>query len=160
MMGVGKSTLGKMVSKRLNLKFVDVDAGIEKKLSMTISDIFYKKGEKFFRKQEEEEVLESLKKDDHVIALGGGAFINKVVREAVLKNSISVWLDVSLNKLYNRIKWNKKRPLLKVKDAKDTIKKLYSERKKIYKLANYKINCNYLNKEDIVKKILNIYEKE
>ena len=62
MMGVGKSTLAKIVSKRADLKFIDTDLNIEKKLSMKISEIFKKKGEIFFRKQEEKEVLESLKK--------------------------------------------------------------------------------------------------
>ena len=62
MMGVGKSTLGKIVSKRANLKFIDTDLNIEKKFSMKISEIFKKKGENFFRKQEEKEVMEALKK--------------------------------------------------------------------------------------------------
>ena len=62
MMGVGKSTLGKIVAKKQDLLFIDTDLNIEKKLSMTISDIFEKKGEVFFREKEEEEVLESLKK--------------------------------------------------------------------------------------------------
>ena len=77
MMGVGKSTLGKIVAKRLNLEFVDTDTRIEEKYLMKIYAIFKKKGEKFFRLEEEKEVLKSLKKNNCVIALGGGAFINK-----------------------------------------------------------------------------------
>ena len=76
MMGVGKSTLGKIVAQKLNLEFIDTDAKIEEKCLMKIPTIFKKKGEKFFRLEEEKEVLESLKKNNCVIALGGGAFIN------------------------------------------------------------------------------------
>ena len=74
MMGVGKTTLGKIVSKKINLKFIDTDSNIEKKHEMKISEIFKEKGEKFFRLEEEKEVLESLKEINSVIALGGGAF--------------------------------------------------------------------------------------
>ena len=73
MMGVGKSTIGKIVAKKQGLEFVDTDINIEKKCSMKISEIFKKKGEKFFRIEEEKEVLKSLTKNNCVIALGGGA---------------------------------------------------------------------------------------
>ena len=160
MMGVGKSTLGKIVSKRAGLKFIDTDLNIEKKLSMKISEIFKEKGESFFRTEEEKEVLESLKKNKCVIALGGGAFMNKSVRETILKSSISIWLDINLKTLDKRIKWKEKRPLLYGEDTLSKIKKLYAQRKNIYKLAQHRINCNNLNKEIISKKIISIYEKQ
>ena len=159
MMGVGKSTLGKIAAKKQGLKFIDTDLNIEKKCSMKITEIFKKKGEDFFRLQEEREVLEALKKSKCIIALGGGAFMNKSIRNIILKNSISVWLDVNLKTLNKRIKWNKKRPLLKKENAEEIIKNLYFKRKNIYKLAKYKINCNNLTKENIVKKIIFFYEK-
>ena len=84
MMGVGKSTLAKIVAKRVGLKFIDTDRNIEKKHSMKISEIFQKKGEEFFRQEEKKEALESLNKNDCVIALGGGAFINKIILIAKL----------------------------------------------------------------------------
>ena len=158
MMGVGKSALGKIVAKKLNLEFVDTDLNIEKKYSMKIRKIFENKGEKFFRFEEEKEVLECLKKNKTVIALGGGAFLNKNIRNSILKNSISFWLDLNLKIINKRIKWNNKRPLLKQENSEEIIKKLYSERKNIYKLAKYKINCNNLTKEDIAKKIIFFYE--
>ena len=113
MMAVGKTTLGKIVAKKQELKFIDIDASIEKKNSMTIKEIFKKKGEKFFRMEEENEILKSLEKNNCVIALGGGAFMNKTVRENILKNAISIWLSVDIKTLNQRIKWNRKRPLLK-----------------------------------------------
>ena len=81
MMDVGKTTLGKIVAKKQKLEFIDIDLNVEKKNSMTISEIFKKKGEKFFRMEEEKEVLKSLKQNNCVIALGGGAFMNKTIRE-------------------------------------------------------------------------------
>ena len=159
MMGVGKSTLGKIVSKKQNLEFVDIDKSIEKKNSMTISEIFEKKGEKFFRAEEQNEVLKCLEKKNCVIALGGGAFINKTLRENILKNAVSIWLDVNIKTLIKRVKWSKKRPLLKNVNNQKKMRDLYYKRKNIYKLANNKIKCDNLEKENIVKKIIDLYEK-
>ena len=160
MMGVGKSTLGKIAAKEQGLIFIDTDLNIEKKYSMKISEIFKKKGEKFFRHQEEKEVLESLNKSECIIALGGGAFMEKTVRDKILKDSVSIWLDLNLKTLNKRTKWNIKRPLLDGKDNQKKINKLYARRKNIYKLSKYKINCNNLNKENIVKKIIAFHEKQ
>lgn len=159
MMGVGKSTLGKIVAKKHDLTFIDTDSNIVKKNSMTIAEMFKKKGESYFRQQEEKEVLDSLKKNACVIALGGGAFMNKNIRSKVLKESISIWLDLDLKILNKRIKWNKKRPLLNGINNQIVINKLYAERKNIYKMAKHKINCDKLSKQDVIKKITTIYEK-
>ena len=159
MMSVGKSTLGKIVAKKQGLKFVDTDFNIEKKFSMKISEIFKKKGEKFFRLEENKEVLKSLKKSNSVIALGGGAFMDKTIRDSILKNAVSIWLDADLKDLNKRIKWSNKRPLLNEENNQKKINKLYDERKNIYKLANHKINCDNQSKESIAKKIITFYEK-
>ena len=159
MMGVGKTTLGKIVAKKVGLKFIDTDANIEKNSLMRISEIFKRKGEEFFRLEEEKEVLKSLKESNSVIALGGGAFINKTIRNNVLKNAISIWLDADLKDLNKRIKWSNKRPLLSKENSQKKINKLYNKRKNIYKLANHIINCDKLSKENIAKKIIIFYEK-
>ena len=112
-----------------------------------------------FRIEEEKEVLKSLKKNKCVIALGGGAFLNKIVRDNILKNAISIWLDIDLKTLNQRIKWNKKRPLLNTENKRERIYKLYNERKNIYKLANHKIDCNNLTKDNIIKEIIILYGK-
>ena len=160
MMAVGKSTLGKIVAKKQDLIFIDTDLNIEKKCVMKISEIFKNKGEKFFRILEEREVLESLKKSKCVIALGGGAFMKKTIRDRILKDSVSIWLDVNLKTLNKRVKWTKKRPLINEEDSKIKINQLYAERKNIYKMANYRINCNNLSKENIANKIITFYEKQ
>ena len=158
MMGVGKTTLGKIVAKNQDLQFIDTDFNIEKNNLMTIAEIFEKKGENFFRIEEKTEVLKSLKKNNCVIALGGGAFINKVIRKSILNNAVSIWLDINIKTINKRVKWNNKRPLLNNSDNEKKLVKLYKERKKIYELANYKIKCDDLSKNDIIKKIEAIYE--
>ena len=159
MMGVGKTTLGKLVAKNQGLEFIDTDTNIENKNSMTINEIFEQKGENFFRLEEKKEILNSLSKQGCVIALGGGAFMNKTIRESVLKNAISVWLDIDLKILNQRLKWNQKRPLLKKYNNQKKLNELYEQRKNIYQLANHKIVCDKLNKEDIVNRIIRLYEK-
>ena len=159
MMGAGKSTIGKIIAKKQGLEYVDTDDKIEEKCSMKISEIFKEKGEKFFRLEEEKEVLNSLKKSNCVIALGGGAFMNRTVRNNILKNAVSIWLDNDLEIISKRTTWSKKRPLLKKKNNQKKINKLYAERKNIYKLANYNIDCDNLNKENIANKIIIFYEK-
>ena len=159
MMGVGKTTLGKLVAKNQGLEFIDTDANIENKNSMTINEIFEQKGENFFRLEEKKEILNLLSKQDCVIALGGGAFMDKTIRESVLKNAISVWLDIDLKILNQRLKWNQKRPLLKKYNNQKKLNELNEQRKNIYQLANHKIVCDKLNKENIVNRIIRLYEK-
>ena len=158
MMGVGKSTIGKTISRHLLMEFIDIDKIIEKKVKLTIPRIFEQKGESFFRKLEEKIALEEMKKNNIVVSLGGGAFMNKKIREYVLSNTKSFWLDMNVDLLTKRLNNSKKRPLLKNKDTKLTLEKIYNERKKTYSLANYKIDCNSLNTELIVKKIVKLYE--
>ena len=159
MMAVGKTTLGKIVAKKQKLEFIDIDSNIEKKNSMTIIEIFEKKGEKFFRKEEEKEVLKSMEKKNCVIALGGGAFINEIIRENILKKAISIWLEVNIETLNKRTKWNQQRPLLNKKNNQKKLSELLGERKTIYKQANHKIVCDKLSKNDIAEKIIALYEK-
>jgi len=159
MMAVGKSTVGKIVAQKQGLKFIDTDRNIEKKSSMKISKIFKERGERFFRKEEEKEVKKSLQTNGCVIALGGGAFINKKIREIILENGISFWLDANLKTLIKRSKWNDNRPLIKQGNNHVIINQLYAKRKNIYKLANYKILCDGLTKDNIAKKVIELYEK-
>jgi shikimate kinase len=159
MMTVGKTTLGKIVAKNLGLSFIDTDKHIEKKNSMSVKEIFEKKGEKFFRLEEKREINKILKKNEYVISLGGGAFIDKSLRNNVLRNSISIWLDLNIKILSRRSKWNKKRPLLKKTNNFEIIRDIYEKRKNIYKMANHKILCDNLTKKSIASMIEAIYEK-
>ena len=158
MMGVGKSTIGRLVAKRLKVKFVDIDKIIEKKERKSIKRIFEDRGEEYFRVLERKITLKILKNKKAVIALGGGAFMNNQIREKILKSCISVWLKVDLDKLIKRYKKNTRRPLLNQKKLDTNVKKIYQARKKIYSLANFKIDCDSMQKFQIVEKILVIYE--
>ena len=157
-MGVGKSTIGRLLAKRLKIKFVDVDKIIEKNESKTIKQIFDENGEIYFRKLEKKITLKLLKNKKAVVALGGGAFINDEIRNKVLKTSVSIWLKVSLDKLYKRYRRNNKRPLLNKKKLDKEVRNIYLSRKKIYSLADFKINCDNIDKAKIVEKILDFYE--
>ena len=95
MMGVGKTTLGKIIADKYKLNFIDIDSKIEKKNLMSINKIFEKKGEKFFRLEEEKVTLISLDEKDCIIALGGGAFINQKVREIYMCRSKKILKKMS-----------------------------------------------------------------
>ena len=157
MMGSGKTSIGFLVSKKLNLDFYDVDNYIETKMDMKISNIFKTKGEEFFRKEEEKTTLNILKKEKVVIALGGGAFINKKIRNEVLKNHLSFWLKLDDDILISRIKKSVKRPLA-INASNFDLKNMIKNRTKYYSKALYKINCDNQSKKEIVDKILDIYE--
>ena len=157
-MGVGKSTLGKRLAKKLKLKFIDIDKIIEKKEKKTIKEIFEEKGEVYFRKIEKKISLEELKKSNSVIALGGGAFMDSSIRKEAKNLSISFWLDLRVESLLTRLKNVKKRPLLNQDKLEESINKIYSERKKIYNESNFKIKCNLMNASQIVNKIIKLYE--
>ena len=85
--------------------------------------------------------------------------MNEILREQILKDCISIWVDIDLNILTGRTTGKKNRPLLKNENTFKKLKEIYNERKNTYALANHKINCDNLNKSDIVKKISELYEK-
>ncbi len=157
MMGAGKTSVGLIVSKRLKLNYVDIDEKIENELSLKIQKIFETKGESFFRKIEEKITLKTLKKSKNVISIGGGAFLNQNIRNEILQNHISFWLDWNPKTLINRISNSFKRPVA-FKASKNELLELINKRSKIYSKALYKVNCENLTKNQIVTKILKIYE--
>jgi shikimate kinase len=159
MMGVGKSTIGKNLAKKLKYNFIDVDKIIEAKEGLSINLIFKNKSESYFRKIENDITLSELKKDNSVISLGGGAFLNKTIRRNTKKFSTSFWLDVPVYELIKRLKKSSQRPLLFKKNIDETVKKIYFDRKKIYNEADFRIKCNSLKSREIVNKILELYEK-
>ncbi len=158
MMGSGKSTIGYLLSKYLKLKFVDIDYVIQKETGLTINSIFEKNGEDYFRNLEEKTTLKMLKSSKKIIALGGGGFLNKNIKKEILNNHFSVWLTWKHSTIIKRILKSKKRPIAFNSNESD-LKKLITERSSIYSKANFKINCEALTKNMIVKQIADLYEK-
>jgi len=159
MMGSGKSSIGKILSKELDIELIDIDNKIEEVEKKTIAEIFKKKGEKYFRDLEENISINSLKLQNKIISLGGGGYINPNIRKHIFNKCISVWLNWKHETLLKRIKNSYKRPLaMKLNSFK--LKKLILQRSIIYNLSDYKINCDRLNKVQIVKKIIKIYENK
>ena len=157
MMGSGKSSIGKILSKKLEFEFIDTDNKIEEIEKKTISEIFKLNGEKYFRNIEEIISLKSLKINNRVVSLGGGGFVNASIRKYTLKKCISVWLNCKHETLINIIKNSKKRPLA-MKLSNLELQNLIIKRSAMYNLSHYKINCDKLNKKQIVEKIINFYE--
>ena len=158
MMGSGKSTIGYLLSKTIDLKFIDIDKTIEKETSLKIHNIFEKKGEVYFRNLEEKITLKFLKSKRKIISLGGGAFLNKSVRKEIIKNHISFWLSWKNSTILKRITKSKKRPIA-IRYDENNLRKLINERSNIYTEAKFKINCETLTKNMIVKNIIELYEK-
>ena len=157
MMGSGKSTIGIVLAKMLNLRFLDIDKEIEKAENLTIKRIFDHKGEKYFRGIEEKIVLRELKTYNKVISLGGGGFLNKTIRKVIQKNHVSFWLNWKPEIIIKRIYKSKKRPLIESLSRKD-IYNMIIDRSLIYKHASYKIDCDNLIKSQIAKIIIKKYE--
>ena len=157
MMGSGKSTIGKLLSEKLNLKFYDIDKIIEFDQKMKIAEIFTQKGEKIFRAIEEKTTIDHLDLSEVVISLGGGSFLNENIRKKAINKSKTFWLNWNSSTLISRIKKSKKRPIaFNLNDSE--ILELIEKRAKIYSKAQFKINCHKLKKTEIVNKILKIYE--
>ena len=157
MMGSGKSSIGSIVSKKLEIDFIDVDQEIEKKFGMSIAKIFENKGEEYFRKIEEETTLKVLKRSKTLISLGGGAFLNRKIKKEILENHISFWLYWDIKTLIKRIKNSQKRPVA-FSASKNELINLIKKRSIVYSKAMYKINCENLTKNEIAKVIIEIYE--
>ena len=153
LMGSGKSIIGKDLGKYLNFKFYDTDKEIELKTKKSINTIFKEDGELYFRKLEEKICIKLLNKNNCVISLGGGSIINKEIRKSIKENSYSIYLQVKLHNLVNRLKSSKKRPLLNNDISKiEILKSLYANRKKFYEKADFIIDNND-DKFKVLKKI-------
>ncbi len=146
--GSGKSTVGRLLSEKLNCSFVDIDKRIESKSRKTIPDIFKHDGEKAFRKLEFAaiKILFAKKSTPKVVAMGGGAFENRATRLLISENGISVWLKCSVSEIYERLRKHSDRPKLaskkeisSAKDLKGKIKELLLKRKNNYARADLRV---------------------
>ena len=157
MMGSGKSTIGALLSKKMNMNFIDLDTKIETIEKQTVSQIFKLKGEKYFRAIEVETVLSLLnsKEKDLVLSLGGGSFLDEKIRKYVKNFSSSFWLNCRPSTIIKRIRKSSKRPLIQGLNDQE-IKKMILDRNRYYAKSDFKIDCDNHKKNEIVDKIVSI----
>ena len=158
MMGSGKSSIGKILANKLDYKFIDVDKKIEIDVGKTIKKIFEEDGEEYFRYLEEKITINILEHKEAIISLGGGAIINKKIRNSIKKNSYNIYLNVDVDILTKRLQNSKTRPLIYKKNLKKKLINLINFREKFYQKADLVIK-NEKNiietTENIIKKIIN-----
>jgi shikimate kinase len=136
LMGVGKSTIGRKLAAALDLPFADADQEIEKAAGRTISEIFAEHGETEFRSGERRVIARLLDGPPHVLATGGGAFMNPQTRELIKRKAVSVWLKADLEVMVRRVSRKDTRPLLTGRDPREVLQGLMRERYPVYAEAD------------------------
>ncbi len=154
-MASGKSTIGKKLSKRLNLDFLDVDEQVEKSAGVSIAWIFDVEGEKKFRERESKELINSLEANNCVIATGGGVILVEKNR-SLLKKGTVIYLETSIQTQLERTLNDNKRPLLqKLDNAEQTLRELKQIRDPMYKeCANITIKEGKNSHNEVVDQIV------
>jgi len=140
MMGAGKSTIGRRLAARLNLPFFDSDEEIEAAAGETIEEIFQNRGEAVFRDGERRVIARLLTGPVHVLATGGGAFMDPATRAAIARRGVSVWLRADLDVLFARVSRRSNRPLLKAPDPRAVLAELIERRNPVYAEADVTID--------------------
>jgi len=154
MMGVGKSTVGRKLAQTLGLTFHDADDEIEKAARLTITEIFDKFGEEYFRDGERRVMARLMDGGRSVVATGGGAFCQEDTRELILDKGIAVWLDSDVDTLVERVGRKDTRPLLRDGDPREIIGRLRAEREPHYSQAHVSIKSGPGPHQNTVSRIL------
>ena len=136
LMGAGKSKIGRRLAARLNLPFFDSDHEIEMAAGESIEEIFANRGERVFRDGERRVIARLLAQPVHVLATGGGAFMDEMTRAVIERRGVSLWLRADLDVLVSRVSRRSDRPLLKVGDARMVLGELIEQRYPVYAEAN------------------------
>ena len=156
-MGSGKTTLGKILSKKLDKIFYDSDQVIEEKLGVDVSMIFEYEGEEGFREREKDILQELVSKKNIVLATGGGIILSKSNRDLLSENGIVIYLKSNQKDLILRTKNDKTRPLLKNGNIELIIKKLCKEREPLYEeIADFEIMTKNKRVHEVVNEIIRI----
>lgn len=153
-MGVGKSTVGRRLAVRLGLPFVDADSEIETAAGMTVTEIFERFGEPYFRDGERRVIARLIDGTPKVIATGGGAFINEETRALILDQATAVWLDADPRVLAERVNRRDTRPLLRNRDPVQVLTELAAVRNPIYALAPIHVSSHQAPHETTVRAIM------
>ena len=154
MMGTGKSTIGKIVSAKLSMDFIDSDQSIEAMHGQSVSEIFSEKGEEFFRRLEHEFIKSSHPPSNQVVSCGGGLCIPAGMMELLKSKGKVICLWASPETLLERTKTDQSRPLLQVEYPLQQLQNLISQRESRYRQADYIINTDGLTADEVVEEIL------
>ena len=154
MMGAGKTSLGRRLAARLEVPFRDADHEIEAAAGLTVSEIFAKFGEAYFRDGERRVIARLLGEPPHVLASGGGAFMDPATRAAMKQSALTVWLKAPAGVLASRVKKRDTRPLLQDGDLRETIEKLLAIREPVYAQADITLECADESHHSAVDRIL------
>jgi len=136
LMGAGKSKIGRRLAARLNVAFFDSDDEIEAAAGETIEEIFANRGERVFRDGERRVIARLLARPVHVLATGGGAFMDEATRRVIGRSGVSLWLRADLDVLVSRVSRRNNRPLLKSGDTRAILGELIAQRYPVYAEAN------------------------
>ncbi len=156
LMGAGKSTVGRRLAARLELPFLDADNEIEAAAGRTIPEIFAEQGEAAFREGECRVIARLLNGPRHVLATGGGAFMDPGTRACIRAHGISVWLRADLDVLLRRCLRRNNRPLLESGDPQETLRRLMTERYPVYSQADLVVESGEGPHETVVEAILRV----
>lgn len=154
MMGCGKSAIGSRLALKLEVPFIDLDEEIESNENMTITQIFSKYGEEYFRRLEREAVNEILNSKICVLATGGGAFAGKQIREVIAQRAISVYIRAEFHVLLERVSRKKNRPLLEMGDREEILRTLMEKRCPIYETADIIVDSTEGQHDVVVDQII------
>jgi shikimate kinase len=159
MMGAGKSSVGRRLATRLGVAFRDADTEIEMAAGCAVSEIFERYGEPAFRDGERKVIARLLSEPPHVIATGGGAFIDPATRARLKDSAVTVWIKAPVDVLMTRVKRRNNRPLLRTADPRGTLERLLDERAPIYAEADITIESDDSPHSNTVDEILNALKK-
>jgi len=154
MMGAGKSSLGRRLAGRLNVPFKDADSEIEAAAGCSINEIFDRFGEPGFRDGERKVIARLLSEPPHVLATGGGAFVDDETRARIKATALSVWINVPIDVLIERVGRRETRPLLRQGDPREIMMRLLAEREPTYAEADLTIDSEDAPHGAAVEKIL------
>lgn len=154
MMGAGKTCIGRKMAERLGLPFVDADQEIAEAAGCSIADIFALHGETAFREGERRVITRLLDEPPHVLATGGGAFMNEQTRDKIREKGISVWLRADIDLLLRRVSRRNNRPLLQQGDPREVLEKLMAEREPVYAEADVIVDSMDGPRDAMVNKVL------
>ena len=154
LMGAGKTSIGKRVAQRLGVPFTDADSEIEAAANMTIAEIFARDGEAAFRAGERRVIARLLDGPIHVLATGGGAFMDPATRARIGQRALSVWLRADIEVLLARVAKRRHRPLLNQGDPREVLERLIAVRHPIYAEADLTVDSLAAPAEAMVERVL------